>query len=94
MGANPNLSGVLAPRALGASLLRVRARFLKRATQYPSLRAPIAQLVELRTFNPQVLGSSPSGGTTNDASLSVQHRRYNTPRRLTDHCRGCRGRPR
>ena len=26
--------------------------------------APIAQLVELRTFNPQVLGSSPSGGTT------------------------------
>src|SRR4051812_14836370 len=27
------------------------------------LRAPIAQLVELRTFNPQVLGSSPSGGT-------------------------------
>jgi hypothetical protein len=26
-------------------------------------RAPIAQLVELRTFNPQVLGSSPSGGT-------------------------------
>jgi hypothetical protein len=25
--------------------------------------APIAQLVELRTFNPQVLGSSPSGGT-------------------------------
>src|SRR5262249_51215360 len=26
--------------------------------------APIAQLVELRTFNPQVLGSSPSGGTS------------------------------
>ena len=26
-------------------------------------RAPIAQLVELRTFNPQVLGSSPGGGT-------------------------------
>src|ERR1700743_3630848 len=25
--------------------------------------APIAQLVELRTFNPQVLGSSPGGGT-------------------------------
>ena len=32
-------------------------------TQYPVPRAPIAQLVELRTFNPQVLGSSPSGGT-------------------------------
>jgi hypothetical protein len=30
-----------------------------------NLRAPIAQLVELRTFNPQVLGSSPSGGTEN-----------------------------
>ena len=29
-----------------------------------SLGAPIAQLVELRTFNPQVLGSSPSGGTS------------------------------
>lgn len=27
------------------------------------LRAPIAQLVELRTFNPQVVGSSPTGGT-------------------------------
>src|SRR5687768_5771288 len=26
-------------------------------------RAPIAQLVELRTFNPQVPGSSPGGGT-------------------------------
>ena len=26
--------------------------------------APIAQLVELRTFNPQVAGSSPAGGTT------------------------------
>lgn len=26
-------------------------------------RAPIAQLVELRTFNPQVVGSSPTGGT-------------------------------
>ena len=25
--------------------------------------APIAQLVELRTFNPQVPGSSPGGGT-------------------------------
>src|ERR1700761_201621 len=25
--------------------------------------APIAQLVELRTFNPQVAGSSPAGGT-------------------------------
>lgn len=25
--------------------------------------APIAQLVELRTFNPQVVGSSPTGGT-------------------------------
>jgi hypothetical protein len=40
---------------------------LKRAVlrnQYPVPRAPIAQLVELRTFNPQVLGSSPSGGTT------------------------------
>jgi hypothetical protein len=31
--------------------------------QYSDGRAPIAQLVELRTFNPQVLGSSPSGGT-------------------------------
>lgn len=29
-----------------------------------SSRAPIAQLVELRTFNPQVPGSSPGGGTT------------------------------
>ncbi len=28
-----------------------------------ALRAPIAQLVELRTFNPQVVGSSPTGGT-------------------------------
>ncbi len=28
-----------------------------------SSRAPIAQLVELRTFNPQVVGSSPTGGT-------------------------------
>lgn len=28
-----------------------------------SIRAPIAQLVELRTFNPQVVGSSPTGGT-------------------------------
>jgi hypothetical protein len=27
------------------------------------IRAPIAQLVELRTFNPQVPGSSPGGGT-------------------------------
>ena len=27
-------------------------------------RAPIAQLVELRTFNPQVVGSSPTGGTS------------------------------
>src|SRR5271166_3220732 len=33
-------------------------------------RAPIAQLVELRTFNPQVLGSSPSGGTSLDVSTS------------------------
>ena len=31
--------------------------------------APIAQLVELRTFNPQVLGSSPSGGTRSPYSL-------------------------
>lgn len=33
-----------------------------------SSRAPIAQLVELRTFNPQVVGSSPTGGTS---SLAV-----------------------
>lgn len=33
--------------------------------------APIAQLVELRTFNPQVLGSSPRGGTINSARLSA-----------------------
>ena len=26
-------------------------------------QAPIAQMVELRTFNPQVVGSSPTGGT-------------------------------
>jgi hypothetical protein len=32
-------------------------------------RAPIAQLVELRTFNPQVLGSSPSGGTSRQMQL-------------------------
>ncbi len=31
--------------------------------QYTCPRAPIAQLVELRTFNPQVPGSSPGGGT-------------------------------
>lgn len=30
---------------------------------YTANRAPIAQLVELRTFNPQVPGSSPGGGT-------------------------------
>ena len=36
---------------------------LKRGRSILVRRAPIAQLVELRTFNPQVLGSSPSGGT-------------------------------
>ncbi len=30
--------------------------------------APVAQLVELRTFNPKVVGSSPTGRTTVDAS--------------------------
>lgn len=30
--------------------------------------APIAQLVELRTFNPQVVGSSPTGGTARPPS--------------------------
>ena len=34
-------------------------------------RAPIAQLVELRTFNPQVLGSSPSGGTVKPCVTSA-----------------------
>ena len=33
-------------------------------------RAPIAQLVELRTFNPQVPGSSPGGGTPMGRSAS------------------------
>jgi hypothetical protein len=33
------------------------------------LRAPIAQLVELRTFNPQVPGSSPGGGTSTKPQL-------------------------
>ena len=32
-------------------------------------RAPIAQLVELRTFNPQVVGSIPTGGTGCCASI-------------------------
>jgi hypothetical protein len=32
--------------------------------------APIAQLVELRTFNPQVPGSSPGGGTTTVGSVA------------------------
>lgn len=36
-----------------------------RARSILGLRAPIAQLVELRTFNPQVPGSSPGGGTEN-----------------------------
>ncbi len=34
-----------------------------RRAYYTAQRAPIAQLVELRTFNPQVVGSSPTGGT-------------------------------
>jgi hypothetical protein len=34
-------------------------------------RAPIAQLVELRTFNPQVPGSSPGGGTTTDVVTAL-----------------------
>lgn len=34
-----------------------------RRAYYTAHRAPIAQLVELRTFNPQVVGSSPTGGT-------------------------------
>ncbi len=31
---------------------------------FRSASAPLAQLVEQRTFNPQVLGSSPRGRTT------------------------------
>jgi hypothetical protein len=34
--------------------------------------APIAQLVELRTFNPQVPGSSPGGGTRNRSTEKLQ----------------------
>ena len=33
--------------------------------------APIAQLVELRTFNPQVVGSSPTGGTRYREALAT-----------------------
>lgn len=36
-----------------------------------NIHAPIAQLVELRTFNPQVLGSSPSGGTDPPAIITL-----------------------
>ncbi len=36
---------------------------IPRSAHYTCARAPIAQLVELRTFNPQVPGSSPGGGT-------------------------------
>lgn len=39
---------------------------------YP--HAPIAQLVELRTFNPQVPGSSPGGGTTQDVPMAPQRK--------------------
>ena len=34
--------------------------------------APLAQLVEQRTFNPQVLGSSPRGRTTGVAGLPAK----------------------
>ena len=34
-------------------------------------RAPIAQLVELRAFNSQVIGSSPIGGTHKEAPTKV-----------------------
>jgi hypothetical protein len=43
---------------------------LKRGPSIVVPRAPIAQLVELRTFNPQVPGSSPGGGT-NTRNLAV-----------------------
>ena len=44
---------------------------LKRGRSILVRRAPIAQLVELRTFNPQVLGSSPSGGTAQIGYLAI-----------------------
>jgi hypothetical protein len=69
-GGLPNLSGVLATHHVG-SLASLGYRHPNPQTNIAPAssilvhRAPIAQLVELRTFNPQVLGSSPSGGTTN-----------------------------
>lgn len=48
-------------------------------------RAPIAQLVELRTFNPQVPGSSPGGGT-------IMTRRFAHTAGRFRHSRGVRAR--
>jgi hypothetical protein len=39
--------------------------------KYSFQRAPIAQLVELRTFNPQVPGSSPGGGTARSPTVAT-----------------------
>ena len=46
-------------------------------------RAPIAQSVELRTFNPQVPGSSPGGGTLRGFDRGF--RRLRTSRHARDH---------
>lgn len=45
-------------------------------------RAPIAQLVELRTFNPQVVGSSPTGGTSRKPSPHEAFVGQRQPRRV------------
>lgn len=59
-------------------------------------RAPIAQLVELRTFNPQVPGSSPGGGTARAPGSASGARGVSggesAPPQVVPYCRAARRR--
>lgn len=58
-------------------------------SHYTCARAPIAQLVELRTFNPQVPGSSPGGGTTGARPMAGRPLFPGSPRSLLISCAFC-----
>ena len=93
-GGQPNLSGVLTTLVSVGSFDSLGYRHPNPQTASPAVsfsrrtrHAPIAQLVELRTFNPQVPGSSPGGGTTSRAAGGCAHGNHGSSSTAPHCCR-------